>query len=48
MAELFTHMSAEHVRLARAAYRDFGKGNGHSAQLAFGDCFTYALAKTAV
>jgi ribonuclease VapC len=28
------------------AYRDFGKGSGHSARLNFGDCFAYALAKT--
>ena len=33
------------ARLARAAYRDFGKGSGHPAQLNFGDCFAYALAK---
>lgn len=31
--------------LARAAYRDFGKGSGHQAQLNYGDCFAYALAK---
>jgi ribonuclease VapC len=35
------------ARLARDAYRDFGKGSGHSARLNFGDCFAYALAKTA-
>jgi ribonuclease VapC len=34
-----------HARLAREAYRDFGKGSGHQAQLNFGDCFAYALAK---
>jgi ribonuclease VapC len=34
------------ARLAREAYRDFGKGSGHSAKLNFGDCFSYALAKT--
>jgi ribonuclease VapC len=33
------------ARIAREAYRDFGKGSGHPAQLNFGDCFTYALAK---
>ena len=33
------------ARIARAAYRDFGKGSGHPAQLNFGDCFAYALAK---
>jgi ribonuclease VapC len=30
--------------LAGDAYRDFGKGSGHRAQLNFGDCFSYALA----
>ncbi|MBN9566447.1 MAG: type II toxin-antitoxin system VapC family toxin [Alphaproteobacteria bacterium] len=34
------------ARIAREAYRDFGKGSGHKAQLNFGDCFAYALAKT--
>jgi ribonuclease VapC len=33
------------ARLAREAYRDFGKGSGHPARLNFGDCFAYALAK---
>lgn len=33
------------ARLARYAYRDFGKGSGHPARLNFGDCFAYALAK---
>ncbi len=40
-------VTAEHAWLARAAYRDFGKGSGHAAQLNFGDCFAYALAKSA-
>ena len=31
--------------VARQAYRDFGRGSGHPAQLNFGDCFAYALAK---
>ena len=35
------------AHIARQAYRDFGKGSGHPAQLNFGDCFSYALAKTA-
>ena len=35
------------ARLARQAYRDFGKGSGHPAQLNFGDCFAYALARDA-
>jgi ribonuclease VapC len=33
------------ARIAREAYRDFGKGSGHPAQLNFGDCFSYALAR---
>ena len=32
------------ARLAREAYRDYGKGR-HRAGLNFGDCFAYALAK---
>jgi ribonuclease VapC len=32
------------AKLAREAYRDFGKGSGHKAGLNFGDCFSYALA----
>ena len=31
------------ARIAREAYRDFGKGSGHAAQLNLGDCFAYAL-----
>jgi ribonuclease VapC len=33
------------AQIARAAYRDFGRGSGHPARLNFGDCFAYALAK---
>jgi ribonuclease VapC len=33
------------ARIAREAYKDFGKGSGHPARLNFGDCFAYALAK---
>lgn len=33
------------ARIAREAYRDFGKGSGHAARLNFGDCLAYALAK---
>ena len=33
------------AHLAREAFRDFGRGSGHPAQLNFGDCFAYALAK---
>jgi ribonuclease VapC len=35
------------ARTAREAYRDFGRGSGHRAQLNFGDCFAYALATEA-
>jgi ribonuclease VapC len=35
----------DQAHIARAAYRDFGKGSGHPARLNFGDCFAYALAK---
>jgi ribonuclease VapC len=34
------------ARIARQAYRDFGKTRGHPAKLNFGDCFSYALAKS--
>ncbi len=39
-------VTVEQARIARAAYRDFGRGSGHRARLNFGDCFAYALAKT--
>ena len=35
----------DHTEIARDAYRRYGKGHGHPAQLNFGDCFSYALAK---
>jgi ribonuclease VapC len=35
----------EQARIAREAYRDFGRGSGHPARLNFGDCFAYALAR---
>lgn len=38
-------VSARQAEIARAAYRDFGKGSGHPAGLNFGDCFAYALTK---
>src|SRR4028119_1852298 len=38
-------VTEEQVRLAREAYRRFGKGN-HRAALNFGDCFAYALSKS--
>ena len=33
--------------LALDAFERYGKGGGHPAQLNFGDCFSYALAKAA-
>ena len=38
-------VTAEHARIARQAYRDYGRGSGHKANLNFGDCFSYALAR---
>jgi ribonuclease VapC len=38
-------VTEEQARLAREAYRDFGRGSGHPARLNFGDCFAYALAR---
>ena len=37
-------VTPEHMLIARDAYRAYGKGSGHKAQLNFGDCFAYALA----
>ena len=37
-------VTVEQARIAREAYRDFGKGR-HRAGLNLGDCFAYALAK---
>ena len=37
-------ISIHQARLAREAYKKFGKGN-HKAKLNLGDCFAYALAK---
>ena len=34
------------VEIARDAHLKYGKGMGHPAQLYFGDCFSYALAKS--
>jgi ribonuclease VapC len=40
-------VTKDQARIARDAFRDFGKGSRHRAGLNFGDCFAYALAKTA-
>jgi ribonuclease VapC len=38
-------VTEEQARIARQAYRDYGRGSGHPARLNFGDCFAYALAR---
>jgi ribonuclease VapC len=38
-------VTVEQAHLARQAFFDFGKGR-HPAQLNFGDCFAYALARS--
>ena len=38
-------VTAEQARIARQAYRDYGRASGHAANLNFGDCFSYALAR---
>ena len=45
MFEIVPPGSAE-IRVAHAAFVIYGKGNGHPAQLNFGDLFSYALAKS--
>lgn len=39
-------VTLEQARLARDAGRAYGRGSGHPARLNFGDCFTYALARS--
>jgi ribonuclease VapC len=38
-------VTIQQVRIAREAYRRFGRGSGYPARLNFGDCLAYALAK---
>ena len=38
-------VSVEQAKIAREAYRDFGRGQKHPAKLNYGDCFAYALAR---
>lgn len=38
-------LDVEQAQLARAAYLRYGKGQGHRAQLNYGDVMAYALAK---
>lgn len=48
-AELIVEpVTASQAKIARNAYRDFGKRSGHPARLNFGDCFAYALASESV
>ena len=42
---LIEPFTVDQVQIARQAYRDFGRGSGHRANLNFGDCFAYALAR---
>jgi ribonuclease VapC len=37
-------VTVEQVSIGRDAYREFGKGSGHDANLNYGDCFAYSLA----
>lgn len=39
-------VTPEQAQIARQAYRDYGRGSGHRANLNFGDCFSYALARS--
>ncbi len=39
-------VTAEHARVARAAFRRYGRGSGSPARLNFGDCIAYATAIT--
>lgn len=42
---VFEPVTLEQARIAREAYREFGRGSGHRASLDYGDAFAYALAK---
>lgn len=37
-------VTTEQVNIGREAYREFGRGSGHDANLNYGDCFAYSLA----
>lgn len=39
-------VTIEQINMAIDAFNRYGKGRGHPAQLNYGDCFTYALAKS--
>lgn len=38
-------VTMEQAKIAWEAYRDYGRRSGHPANLNFGDCFSYALAR---
>lgn len=38
-------VTVQQANIARQAYRIYGRGSGHPANLNFGDCFNYALAR---
>lgn len=38
-------VTPEQAEIGQAAYRRYGRGTKHAANLNFGDCFAYALAK---
>jgi ribonuclease VapC len=40
-------LSLPHFHAARDAFDRYGKGRGHPAQLNYGDCMSYAVAKVA-
>ncbi len=42
---LIEPVTAVQAKIAWQAYRNYGKGSGHPANLNFGDCFSYALAR---
>jgi ribonuclease VapC len=42
---LIEPVTVEQAKIAREAYRNYGKSSGHPANLNFGDCFSYALAR---
>jgi ribonuclease VapC len=39
-------LTARDAEIALDAFKRYGKGQGHQAQLNMGDCFAYAVAKT--
>jgi ribonuclease VapC len=42
---LIEPVTVAQAKIAWQAYRDYGRGSGHPANLNFGDCFAYALAR---